>query len=88
MIGGTAWDHFRNKFGERYNLVELGEQNLNGIIVTDEEVGFFESLGRGDLLKDRKFTYGTLSYDEPDKRHLMGGQLAIIRSILMGLLFR
>ena len=39
---------------------------MNGIIVTDEEVAFFENLGRGDLLKDRKFTYGTLSYDEPD----------------------
>ena len=64
VTGGTAWDHFRNKFGERYAGAESG--NLNGIIVTDEEVAFFENLGRGDLLKDRKFTYGTLSYDEPD----------------------
>lgn len=64
VTGGTAWDHFKNKFGERYAGAESG--NLNGIIVTDEEVAFFENLGRGDLLKDRKFTYGTLSYDEPD----------------------
>ena len=61
----TAWDYFKSKFN-RYLDAGYESGSLENSILTNDEVTFFQNIGiAGDVIQDKKFTYGTLIYDEP-----------------------
>jgi len=84
--GMNANEYFARKFGPRFDGID-GDAEIEDVILGDDEIKFFQAIGMGKHIKDRKFASGKLKWsqsgegDEGDKTRTINGAIVPLEDV-------